>query len=79
MHVTKIVFFLCIIVASNVLREFEKAFAGQIINPHNLLIKEKIGEGGYFTAVKMKVYVKGIPKSKYFVTENLQERKWIIL
>jgi len=37
---------LCITVASNVLyNEFEKAFAGQIINPCDLLIKEKIGEG----------------------------------
>ena len=32
------------------LYEFEKAFAGQIINPDDLLIKEKIGEGEYFTA-----------------------------
>ena len=30
------------------LHEFEKAFAGQIINPYDLLIQEKIGEGEQF-------------------------------
>ena len=37
------------VVASDVFYEFEKAFAGQIINPDDLLIKEKIGEGEHFT------------------------------
>ena len=29
------------------LHEFEKAFAGEIINPNDLIIKEQIGEGEY--------------------------------
>ena len=36
-----------IVVASSVLREFKKTFASQIINPCDLQIKEKIGEGEY--------------------------------
>ena len=40
--------FLDTIVASNVLHKFEEAFAGEIINPCDLIIKEQIGEGEYF-------------------------------
>ena len=37
----------CIIVPFSMLREFEKTFAGEIINPNDLIIKEQIGEGEY--------------------------------
>ena len=34
-----------ILVSDTLFHEFEKAFGGEIINPHDLIIKEQIGEG----------------------------------
>ena len=47
MHIIATCYF---IVASNpVFHEFKQKFSGQIINPTDLVIKEQIGEGEYFT------------------------------
>ena len=36
-----------IIGASSMLPEFKRAFAGEVINPNDLIMKEELGEGEY--------------------------------